>query len=78
MNLPAKTILPPHLTSVSRIKQCSVCGTVFPKDVKPSLSRAFRKHVEEVHRLATRKRDAPSVPQGQTQANERQGRKDTD
>jgi hypothetical protein len=45
-----KTILPPHLTSVNRVKQCSACGAVFPADVKPSLSKAFRKHVEEVHR----------------------------
>jgi hypothetical protein len=50
MDTPIKPILPPYLMSVRRIKQCSVCGAEFPKDAKPSLSRAFGKHVEEVHR----------------------------
>lgn len=42
--------LPPHLIQQGNVKRCSACNHPFPLDVKPSLSRAFRKHVEEVHR----------------------------
>ena len=44
--------LPPHLITQGNIKRCSACSHPFSFDVKPSLSRAFRKHVEEVHRTS--------------------------
>jgi hypothetical protein len=44
--------LPPHLLASSRdgTKKCSLCGELFSKDSKPSLSRAFSDHVKAVHR----------------------------
>lgn len=42
--------LPPYLIQQGATKRCSACNHPFPLDVKPSLSRAFRRHVEEVHR----------------------------
>ena len=42
--------LPPHLIQQGNVKRCSACNHPFPLDVKPSLSKAFRQHVEEVHR----------------------------
>ena len=44
------SILPPHLVRDGNEKRCSACNHRFPIDAKPSLSKAFRKHVEEVHR----------------------------
>ena len=48
----ARLSLPPHLVAQGLIKRCSACNHPFPVDAQPSLSRAFRKHVEEVHRNA--------------------------
>jgi hypothetical protein len=42
--------LPPHLIQQGNMKRCSACNHPFPLDAEPSLSRAFRRHVEEVHR----------------------------
>jgi hypothetical protein len=41
---------PPHLVQHGNQKRCSACNHPFALDVKPSLSRAFRQHVEEMHR----------------------------
>ena len=43
-------ILPPYLIRHGAEKRCSVCGAVFGKYVKPTISRAFREHVEKEHR----------------------------
>jgi hypothetical protein len=43
--------LPPYLISKGDQKQCSACGATFGKHVKPSISRAFREHVEKEHRV---------------------------
>src|SRR5690348_7475062 len=42
--------IPPYLTTVLGKKRCSACGLVFPKDSKPSLSKAFAEHVRSVHK----------------------------
>jgi len=42
--------IPPYLTTVLGKKRCSACGMVFPKDSKPSLSKAFAEHVRSVHK----------------------------
>lgn len=42
--------IPPYLTTVLGKKRCSVCGLVFPKDSKPSLSKAFAEHVRNAHK----------------------------
>ena len=42
--------LPAYLTTVNGKKVCSVCGLHFPKDSKPSISKAFALHVRETHR----------------------------
>ena len=43
------TVLPAHLIEIGGVKRCSLCKHAFPADAKPSLSKAFRKHVEEAH-----------------------------
>jgi hypothetical protein len=43
--------LPAHLLTRLGKKACSLCGQVFPKNVQPSLSKAFAKHVREQHKL---------------------------
>jgi hypothetical protein len=42
--------LPPYLTTVTGKKRCSACGIEFPKDCKPSVSKAFAEHVRKVHK----------------------------
>lgn len=42
--------LPPYLIRSGLGKKCSVCGMEFTSAAQPSLSRAFRQHVEEAHR----------------------------
>ena len=49
-----KAPLPPHLIERDAVKQCSDCGEKFTADSKPSLSKAFAKHVREKH---SRKRE---------------------
>lgn len=46
----SRLTLPPYLVQHGNKKLCSACNHPFPLDAKPSLSRAFRKHVEEIHR----------------------------
>jgi hypothetical protein len=46
--------IPPYLTTVSEKKVCSVCGLEFPKDSKPSVSRAFAEHVRKIHKKKVR------------------------
>lgn len=43
--------LAPHLADERGIKVCSVCAQPFATVSGPSLSVAFRKHVEEAHTL---------------------------
>lgn len=45
-----KSGIAPYLTTAMGKKCCSACGQVFPKGVKPSLSRAFAEHVRKVHK----------------------------
>lgn len=47
-----KSLLPPHLISFGTVKRCSECETIFDKDAKPSVSRAFADHVRKKHRAA--------------------------
>ena len=42
--------IPPYLTTSHSQKRCSKCGEVFPKDSKPSISKAFAEHVKAAHR----------------------------
>jgi hypothetical protein len=42
--------LPPYLTTVMGKKRCSACGLEFPKNSKPSLSKAFAEHIRKVHK----------------------------
>lgn len=60
----ARLSLPPHLVAQGIIKRCSACNHPFPLDVQPSLSRAFRKHVEEVHRNAVVDDDGRKLTMG--------------
>jgi hypothetical protein len=41
--------LPPYLFTRLGKKECSICRKVFPKDSKPSISKAFAEHVRVVH-----------------------------
>jgi hypothetical protein len=41
--------LPAHLLTHVGQKACSLCGKVFPKDIQPSLGKAFAEHVREAH-----------------------------
>ena len=41
--------MPPHLVTVDGVKRCSACGTPFPDDSKPTVSRAFTLHVRTAH-----------------------------
>lgn len=61
MKLPS---LPPYLISKGDQKQCSVCGATFEKHVKPSLSRAFREHVEREHRTQRKSENAKLTAPG--------------
>ena len=45
-----KTVLPPHLVALNGVKRCSACGHAFDAKKEFSLSAAFKKHVQEVHR----------------------------
>jgi hypothetical protein len=45
-----KSTLPPHLVDRKGIKHCSACGKSFPEDIQPSLSKAFRLHVQAEHK----------------------------
>jgi hypothetical protein len=45
----AARMLAPHLVDHRGIKVCSVCMQPFATVSGPSLSLAFRKHVEEAH-----------------------------
>jgi hypothetical protein len=42
--------LRPHVVERNLKKVCSECRQELPPDVQPSLSKAFRAHVEEKHR----------------------------
>jgi len=42
--------LPPYLTTVMGKKRCSACDMEFPKDSRPSVSKAFAEHVRKAHR----------------------------
>lgn len=44
-----QSALPPHLIHSRGMKRCSVCLKAFPDDAKPSVSQAFRKHLDEEH-----------------------------
>jgi hypothetical protein len=41
--------LPPYLFTRLGKKECSICRKVFPKDSKPSISKAFAEHVRQAH-----------------------------
>ncbi|MBS1801909.1 MAG: hypothetical protein JST28_01005 [Acidobacteria bacterium] len=60
----ARLSLPPHLVTQGNVKRCSACSHPFPFDVKPSLSRAFRQHVEEVHRTSVADDDGRKLTMG--------------
>ena len=42
-----KTVHEPHLIADGNLERCSVCGYLFPADVKPSMSVAFADHLRE-------------------------------
>jgi hypothetical protein len=42
--------MPPHLVDVGAEKRCSECRKPFPAESQPSLSRAFREHVQLEHK----------------------------
>ena len=46
----ATSKLPAYLLTRLGKKECSLCGKVFPQDVKPSLGKAFAEHVREEHK----------------------------
>jgi hypothetical protein len=49
---PMRATLPPYLVvfpGSPKMKRCSVRGTQFAADAKPSLSKAFAAHVREIH-----------------------------
>jgi len=50
-------LLAPHLVDHRGIKVCSVCTQSFATVSGPSLSLAFRKHVEEAHAEQKKPRD---------------------
>ena len=58
-------LLAPHLVDHRGIKVCSVCTQSFATISGPSLSVAFRKHVEEVH---SEKKRRDGVDQAAAQA----------
>jgi len=58
--------LPPHLVRHGNIKRCSACNHPFADDVQPSLSRAFRKHVEDIHRSKSAGEDDRKLTMGFT------------
>jgi hypothetical protein len=49
-NVVAKA-MPAHLIELGGVKRCSVCKLAFNANSKPSLSRAFRKHVTDAHKV---------------------------
>ncbi|HTM15480.1 MAG TPA: hypothetical protein VL135_01205 [Terracidiphilus sp.] len=60
----SRLTLPPYLVQNGPMKRCSACNHPFALDVKPSLSRAFRKHVEEVHRTSVADDDGRKLTMG--------------